>query len=488
MRVQLIVKPKSFTGFPFLALPVFEGEKLEFDDSIVRLFLKDNPKFGKAYETQELYTPKQKILLVGAGQVEKFNFEICQNWAGTIARSLLLKTKEITILPPKTKNIDSPRLLEALILGLELAIHDPSLKYKTEEIEKSQVKLKNAQILVESAQSKYQDALKKSLTISRAINLARTLGDLPANDMTPTYFLNMAKKVAKTHKLKLTVTSEKTAKKMGMGGFVGVSKGSDEPSFMIALEYKGDPKSKEKWGLVGKGLTFDSGGISIKPGVGMHEMKYDMSGAGAVLGAIQAMAELKAKVNVAVVCAVTENLPGGRALKPGDIVKTYSGKTSEVLNTDAEGRLVLVDALTFAQRNLKATKLIDLATLTGAMIVSLGDYITGVFGNNPGFSTKLIRAGALVGERYWELPMDEDYNEMIKSDLADMANLGHGGSMPGAAGSITGAKFLEKVIEGGRPWIHLDIAGTACDLKPKPYRGPGATGVGIKTLIELCLC
>jgi leucyl aminopeptidase len=217
----------------------------------------------------------------------------------------------------------------------------------------------------------------------------------------------------------------------------------------------------------------------------MHEMKYDMSGAAAVMNAIAVVSKLNLKANVVAVMAVTENFPGGKAQRPGDIVKTYSGKFAEILDTDAEGRLVLIDAVSYAQKDFKAKKIIDLATLTGAIIVALGDHITGVFGNNQEFSRKLIDTAEKFGDKMWEMPMHEEFNEMIKSDMADIANLGHGGSHRSAAGSTTGAKFIEAGIEEGTDWVHLDIAGTAWDMKPKPYRGGGATGVGVKTLVEL---
>jgi leucyl aminopeptidase len=341
-------------------------------------------------------------------------------------------------------------------------------------------------LVVERAERGFQDGIKKGEIIVGSINLVRQLGDMPANELTPTIFLNEAKKIAKESKLKITVLTESQAKRKGMGAFCGVAQGSDEPSFMIALEYQGDIRSKDKWGLIGKGITFDTGGINVKPGSYQNfEMKYDMCGAAAVMASIQAIAKLKLKTNVVAVMAVTENLISGKAQRPGDIVKTYSGKTAEVLNTDAEGRLVLIDALAYAQKDFKATKLIDVATLTGAIIVALGDHITGTFSNNEEFSNQLKEAGKRVGERYWPLPMDEDFDEMIKGDFGDIINIGVGGSMPGAAGSITGAKFIEAGVENDNPWIHLDIAGTAWDMKPRPYRGVGATGVGVKTLVEL---
>ena len=217
----------------------------------------------------------------------------------------------------------------------------------------------------------------------------------------------------------------------------------------------------------------------------MPDMKYDMMGAATVLGTTHAAAQLKLKQNIVSVMAVTENLPGGKAQRPGDIVKTYSGKTAEILNTDAEGRLVLVDALTLAQRDYHATRLIDLATLTGAMIISLGEHYTGVFSNNDAFATQLITASKQVGERFWQMPMDKIFNQFIESKIADMTNTGHPGKVPQPAGAITAAKFLEAVIEDGRSWIHLDIAGPADTSKSEPYRHAGATGVTVKTLLEL---
>lgn len=422
------------------------------------------------------------MLLVGIGKREKLNFETCQNYAGTAVKSLLAKSGGAVLLMPQSENISRDQVLYALGLGAEIAAHDSSLSYKSE---KQEIKLHSVQIQIDKNQKTYQEILKKAVIVAESINLARLLGDMPGNEMTPTYFLSQAKKVTHEGRLKLNVIDEKKAKKMGMGAFCAVARGSDEPSYLLALEYHGNLRSKEKIGLVGKGLTFDSGGISLKPSSGMHEMKYDMCGAANVLGTMQAIARLKPKINVISIMAVTENLPSGKACKPGDIVKSYCGKTVEVLNTDAEGRMILIDALTLAQKDYKATKLIDLATLTGAMIVAFGDYISGVFGNNTEFVQDLVKAGKSVGEKFWEMPMDEVYEEMIDSDMADMTNVGHGGSMPGAAGSITGAKFLEKVIEKDRSWVHLDITPTAWDLKRRPFRGPGATGVGVKTLVEL---
>lgn len=482
MKLSLKPFPKDLSKSRILVLPVFQHSGNSYGLMIVKDFLADNSDFGKLFDTQLLYTKAQQILLVGIGSLDKFDFLTAQNWAGAVARQLSTKTKLASIILPFTEQQSSNVSLEAVALGIELTAHDPGFGYKSDY---QPPKLKDVEILLPIINGQAKNALSRGITIAGSINLVKQLGDAPANHLTPTVFLKSAKQVASNNRLKITVLNEKQAKKKGMGAFVGVAQGSDEPSYMIAIEYWGDPKTKQKWALVGKGITFDTGGLSIKPAANMHEMKYDMCGAATVLGAIDCLAKLHIKANVVAIMAVTENLPGGRAQRPGDIVMTYSGKTAEVLNTDAEGRLVLIDALTWAQRDFQAGRLIDLATLTGAMIVSLGDFITGVFGNNPEFTQSLIQQGRGVGEKFWELPLTPDYDDMIKSDIADLTNIGHGGSMPSAAGSITAAKFLEAVIEKDRPWIHLDIAGTAWDMKPRPYRASGATGVGVKTLLKL---
>lgn len=479
MKIQLAVRPLSQIKSDVIAVPVFEKDHHDFQVSLINEFLTSHPDFGKLFDTQLLFSQESQLLLVGAGQKDKFNFATLQNWTGAAAKHLLSQVKNAAVVIPNGHLLPAQDQTQASAIGIELAEHDPSRDYKTDS---KKPKLTDIELVVPKNDPAYMTGLRTGQTIALAMNLVRQLGDTPANEMTPTVFLKTARKIALDNKLKITVLNETQAKKKGMNAFCGVAQGSQEPSFMIALEYTGNAKSKDKWGLVGKGITFDTGGISIKPAAAMHEMKYDMLGAATVLAAIQTLAKLKAKVNVVGVCAVTENLPGGRAQRPGDVIKSYSGKTVEVLNTDAEGRLVLIDGLTYAQKDFKATKLIDVATLTGAMIVALGNNYTGVFSNDPKFAQDLITAGAKVGEKYWQMPTDDDYNELIKSDIADLANVEN---TPRTAGSIAGAKFIEAVVENNRPWIHLDIAGTGWDTKPKPFRAPGATGVAVKTLVEL---
>ncbi len=484
MKIQLVTKTLSEIRSDVLVLPVFEGEKQVFEFQSANDFLKLEPKFGKPYIAQLLLEKGQRIVLLGAGKREKFNFAVLQNWTGTAVNMFSRKTKQISVVVGKVDSLTPDQMGEAIVIGAEIATHDPAKEYKSEH---EPITLATLEVVVDRADRGLQDGIKKGQIIAEGMNLVRRLGDMPANDMTPTYLLDEAKRIAKENKLKITVLNEVQAKRKGMGAFCGVAQGSDEPSYMIALEYTGNIRTKEKWGIVGKGITFDTGGLSLKPSASMGEMKYDMCGAVTALASILVLSKLRAKANVVAVMAVTENLINGRAQRPGDIVKTYSGKSAEVLDTDAEGRLVLIDAVSYAQKDFKANKLIDLATLTGAVIVTLGDTISGSFSNNPEFENQLIEAGKAVGEKHWPLPMDDDeYGELIKSEYADIANLSTSGSMGHrTAMSIAGAKFIEAAVEDNNPWIHLDIAGVAWDMKPRPYRGIGATGVEVKTLVQL---
>jgi leucyl aminopeptidase len=262
---------------------------------------------------------------------------------------------------------------------------------------------------------------------------------------------------------------------LGMGSLLGVSRGSDEPARLIVLTYNGDPGSTEKLALVGKGLTFDSGGISIKPAENMHEMKYDMSGGAGVIGAMFAIARLKPKLNVIGLVPASENLPGPRAMKPGDILRAMNGKTIEVINTDAEGRLILADALCYANK-LGATKIIDCATLTGAMVVSLGHAASGAISNDDAFVKQFLSIANQTGERYWQLPLYDDYSEAVKSEIADLRN-----STGRPAGSLTAAAFLKNFV-GSTPWIHLDIAGTAY-VDQTSYMAKGPTGTPVRAFV-----
>ena len=303
-------------------------------------------------------------------------------------------------------------------------------------------------------------AARKALTTGQAIGkgmlLACRLGDLPANIATPSYLASVARKLARSYtQLNAHILNEKQMEKLGMRSLLSVAAGSEEPAKLIILNYQGTNPSTPPIALVGKGVTFDTGGISLKPGAAMDEMKYDMCGAASVLGSIQAVAQLKLPINVVGLMPATENMPSGRATKPGDIVTSMSGQTIEILNTDAEGRLILCDALTYAQKKYKPQAIIDIATLTGAVIVALGSHVCGLMGNHEKLSKAIISAGQDTQDIAWELPMDTIYQKQLDSRFADMANIGGRG-----AGTIVAACFLSRFITN-TPWVHLDIAGTA---------------------------
>ena len=325
-----------------------------------------------------------------------------------------------------------------------------------------------------------EQGCKTGRIIAEANNLARDLINEPANYMTPSDLAKVAEKLAKTHGLGLTVLNREQIEKEGMGALLGVAQGSSQPPKLIVLSYKGHKKSSNTMGFIGKGITFDSGGISIKMSDNMWEMKGDMAGAAATMAALTAIAQLKPKVNVTAIIPATENLPGGKALKPGDILKAMNGKTIEVVNTDAEGRLILADALGYAVKQ-GLSPLVDIATLTGACHIALGDICSGILGNSQELIDKVVKAGAAAGERLWQLPMYEEYKEQNKSEVADIKN--SGGRWGGA---ITGAQFLSEFV-GDKPWAHIDIAGTFITSKEHGYLVKGATGVGVRTLVNFAL-
>lgn len=321
-------------------------------------------------------------------------------------------------------------------------------------------------------------AVARGQIIAEAVAYARDITNLPGNQLTPEQLALEAENIAQEHELDIEVIDEWEAAEQGMGGLLGVGQGSIHPPRMIVLHYNGDPNSEEVWGLVGKGITFDTGGISLKTASGMEEMISDMGGAAAVLGAIKAIAKLRFPVNAVVVIPAAENMPSDRALKPGDVLRTLSGYTVEVVNTDAEGRLVLADGLTVAiQRG--ATRLIDVATLTGAVMVALGYEATGAVTNDEQFLADVISASKRSGERVWPLPTYPEYKKLIKSDAADLKN--SGGRY---AGTITGGLFIGHFADN-LPWVHLDIGGTAWLETARGWEPKGATGVMVRTLIEL---
>lgn len=336
-------------------------------------------------------------------------------------------------------------------------------------------------LIVERDDSKV-DELERGATIGRimadAANMARDMVNEPANFMTPTRLAELAREVADKWGLHIEVMDREQMAELGMGGLLGVARGSAEPPKFIILGYTGDQSSTQAIGLIGKGLTFDSGGIDIKPAEHMEEMKGDMAGAASVISTMIAIAQLKPKINVTALVGATENMPSGTAYKPGDILKTMNGKTIEVVNTDAEGRITLADVLSYA-RKLNLSPLLDVATLTGACYVALGDICTGAFPNDKELLEKVVKAGEKAGECMWPLPMLDEYKDQNKSDIADIKN--SGGRY---AGATTAAQFLAEFV-GDTPWVHLDIAGTFMVNKDRGYSVKGATGVPVRSLVNL---
>ena len=366
---------------------------------------------------------------------------------------------------------------EAMVEGVLLGLYQFT-PFKT--VERDAIRVLDKFILAEENPETYitiAKAAESAEIVSEAVAFARDMVSMPGNEMTPTNLASEARKIARHNKkVSCTVMDESQMKKLGMNALLGVARGSDQPAKFITLEYMAG-KTSPVIVLVGKGLTFDSGGISLKPADKMDEMKTDMSGGAAVLGAIRAVADLGLKVNVVGLVPSTENLPGGNAYKPGDILKSYSGKTIEVLNTDAEGRLILADALAYAGK-WKPAAILDIATLTGACIVALGEQTIGMMGTDETLKAIVREAGEKTGERVWELPLWEEYQEMVKSDVADYKN-----STGRPAGTITAAAFLSKFV-GDFPWVHLDIAGPAWGAKDRPYTPKGASGVGVRLFTE----
>jgi len=439
---------------------------------------------GKFGEVNIVHTlgklPAGIVAIAGLGKHQDFNVDKIRGLAGEFCRALrkLNCHKIATILHGAgIGNIELEASAEAIAEGALLGLYS-FIKYKKPEFEDIEEML----IVVREKEKVpiLEPAIGKGKVVAEATNLARDMVNEPANYMTPNQMAETAKEIASKYNLELKVFDREDMETMGMGALLGVAKGSNQPPKLITLSYKGDERSEKALGFLGKGITFDSGGISIKPSEGMSEMKDDMAGAAAVMTALGAIAQLKPQINVTAIIPATENLPSGTALKPGDVLKAMNGKTIEVINTDAEGRLILADALSYA-RKLGLSPLIDLATLTGACRVALGTLYSGLLGNDQDLVDKVLRAAERTGERMWQMPMPEEYKEQIKSEIANVKNTGNR-----YGGAITAALFLAEFVDD-TPWVHIDIAGTASSNKESGYIVKGATGVGVRTLVELAL-
>lgn len=440
---------------------------------------------GKLHQIAVLYTKDaigaKRIILTGLGPKKNFDIEKLRGAYAKAAQHIRgLGLKEFSFFMDAGDSRQTlNQMIEASLEGVILGLYQFT-PYKT--LERDKLKTIERVRVLDDRDDVLRDIRAAAGTaeiIARAVHFARDLVSTPGNEMTPSNMAQAAGRIAERKRVRVKVLDVAQMKKLGMNALLGVARGSDEPARFIILEYRGTRRGESPLVLVGKGLTFDSGGISIKPAENMEEMKSDMAGGAAVLGAIMAAADLELPLNVVGLVPATENLPSGCALKPGDILKSLSGQTIEVVNTDAEGRLILADALTYAQR-YKPAAVIDLATLTGACKIALGDHVIGMFGNNEHLKEKIRMAGERTGERVWELPLWEDYHDLIKSDVADFKNTGGR-----AGGAITAAVFLSKFV-GDFPWVHLDIAGPAWLAKDKAYTPKGATGIGVRLLVQ-CL-
>ena len=447
-------------------------------DSIKQSLKDNNGETGKVtvVPTNKKIFAK-RILLAGIGKKEKITNDTIRFVSGKIAQKANeLKLKEFSIITPPSYLTEPISAATQITEGCKMAL------YKFEKFKSKQERSDPDLSILVSKSNRISKAIKNSEIISDGVIFTKSIANLPPNECTPTTLATFAKSIAKKNKMKCIVFSQNELKKKGFGGITAVGKGSkNEPKLMV-LEHRGGRSNEKPVVLVGKAVTFDTGGISLKPGEKMDEMKFDKCGGCTVLGIMKAVSELKLPVNVVGIIPSVENMPGGESYRPGDIIKLYNGKTAEILNTDAEGRLILADALAYGEKQYLPKVIIDFATLTGACIVALGTNVAAIVSNDERLKQKIIESSKRTTEEVWELPLNDDYMDMIKSDVADMKNIGIGR----AAGTITAAAFLRSAIEE-TPWVHIDIAGVAWTqvaTKSKPYNPKGATGFGVRLILD----
>jgi leucyl aminopeptidase len=477
MKIEIVTGPLN--GIEAEALVVFAFEQdppKNLDDQWVNEIYATGEFSGKPCETAILYRPgglkAKRLVLAGAGPREKFDAPEARKAAGAAARTL--KGKSL-----KNLHFAAAEHTGAIVEGVLLGDHEPD-ELKTDP-KKGEKRLASLHLCIPDSGGDLQAKVNQARIVAESQNFARQLTNEPANRLTPQVLSERARQMAAEFGLECEVLDEARMSQLGMGALLGVAQGSDAPPALIVLRYTPEKANgSDHLALIGKGVTFDTGGVSIKPADGMEKMKYDMGGAAAVLGAMRAVAQLKPPVRVTALVPTVENMISGRAQRPGDIVTSLSGKTVEVLNTDAEGRLILIDAITYALR-LGCTHLVDAATLTGAIVVALGHLYVGAFTNNNDLLARVMAASREAGERMWHMPLDDDYKDYLKSAFADLPNIG--GRWGGA---ITAAKFLEEFVEK-KPWVHLDIAGTAWLEDSKPWMAKGPSGVPVRTFVQLAM-
>ena len=494
MQITLVTQPFAALETDALVSYVIEetnpvqGRVAELDKAaagLLQKLAKSGELTGKTLEFTLVHAPAglkaARLLLVGAGKREQWNSATLRKIAGAALRYLKARSvKNFALLVREGHATEESA--QAVAEGALTANFETD-KYKTDKKNDKNIEAISISGYSDAERAAGEKGLSKGRVIADAQNFARDLINEPSNKLTPRILAEKAEAMAKQAGLAVEILDEKKIADLKMGALLSVSQGGPEPPRMMVVSYTpANPKpGAPVIGLVGKAVTFDTGGISIKPADGMEKMKYDMAGGATMLGVMRALAALKPNVKVICVVPSTENMPGGTAQKPGDIQTAMSGKTIEVLNTDAEGRLILADGVHYAKQ-LGATHLVDAATLTGAIVVALANVNVGVFGSDQAFTDKLLASAKATGEKMWQMPIDDDYRDFIKGTVADIQNISSGKG----GGAITGAMFI-KEFTGDTPWIHLDIAGTAWNDDAKPWLAKGPTGVALRTLVHLVL-
>ncbi|APE26839.1 leucyl aminopeptidase [Aurantiacibacter gangjinensis] len=432
-------------------------------------------KAGQVFDGfQEVDGNVVRMALVGAGKPDdRERMAKLEKAGGALTAKYLTSGEEAVALDVASSDLSAEETA-AVLSGARLRAWRMD-EYRTKLRDEQKRSLKT--VIVAGAPDGTEAAWETAKAVATGVEFTRELVTEPANILYPESFVERCRERFEGTGAELVVLDDAEMEKLGMGSLLGVGYGSERESRLLAIKWMGGKDGDAPLAFVGKGVTFDTGGISLKPGPGMGDMKFDMGGAGAVAGAMLALTLRKAKANIIGVCGLVENMPDGRAMRPGDVVTSMSGQTIEVLNTDAEGRLVLCDALTWVQQEYKPSRIVDLATLTGAMLISLGHEQAGLFSNNDDLADDLIASGLRSGDRLWRLPLGPEYDKLLDSPIADMKNIG-----PRWAGSITAAQFLGRFIENDTPWAHLDIAGTVWTEKPGATWDKGATGYGVKLL------
>lgn len=453
------------------------------DDATKKLVkqVQENGSVSKLYETENTFVengPAKRLLVIGLGKTADFSILKARRAAGVASRVLRKKGVNKLAFSFPTGQLDVSAVAQAYAEGVVLSTFDSST-YATGQNKDEKV-LEDVVFLSASSDNSFKDAVARGVVIGEGANFSRWLANEPSNNMYPEIMANYAKKTAEEFGLEFDALDKQRLEEGGFKAIMAVGQGSIREPRMIVLKYNGAGEGQPYFGIVGKGITFDSGGISIKPAENMGDMKMDMSGGAWTIGIMRIIAQLKPKINVLGIVAAAENMPSGSAYRPGDVIGSLEGKNIEVLNTDAEGRIVLADGLAYARR-LGATKLIDMATLTGAVVIALGHAASGLFSNDQEFANQFLKVAEAAGERVWQLPLFPEYTEQIRSSVGDIVNTGGR-----AAGSATAAAFLQEFV-GDAKWIHLDIAGTAYTDSEKPYATKGSSGEVIRSVVDFVL-